>query len=387
MTLSPRVVRALLLFFWATSLLFINPLGIGAHALPTPPVTPPTLFLDPNSIRFSQGTVGHAPQLWESIRNRGFSKQEPINVVRYPDGRLVSLDNKRVNICQQLGERPFARVFESTDSASKGMIKSYGNNLRREFPLPANPTMADLVAQRIAVNNHLHPSEVVSPDGRLSPPVEIDRPSTTCSAPPRPPHPGARGGFVINPLADLNFTRCANIQAAKSITTGALVVAPGMILLDKTVGTVMDNAGFDPLAQAVTFDMLSVPAAEGLLRLTLRPERALVGAAGGASTSAATIAGGGLAAFGVYTHLTLSYTDSLQDSMTGQVKIGDYAQAAETAQTLLDFTDYGGLGAIGYGLQDYAEAAINGPVSPWIPGGAAVNVMARAGSYLCDLFR
>jgi hypothetical protein len=75
-----------------------------AEETPVPPPRPVEM-VDPNTLRFSQTTAGgggRTPALRQSMAENGW-QGDPVDVVKTPSGNLVTIDNTRVALAQELG--------------------------------------------------------------------------------------------------------------------------------------------------------------------------------------------------------------------------------------------------------------------------------------------
>lgn len=71
--------------------------------------------LDPRQVRFSQNSVGGVEEIAQSMRAHGW-QGPPIDVVRLPDGTLVSVDNTRLLAAHRAGIEVRAVVHEAGDA-------------------------------------------------------------------------------------------------------------------------------------------------------------------------------------------------------------------------------------------------------------------------------
>ena len=96
-------------------------------------------ILNPNEIRFSQGSVGSADEIIESMGAIGW-QGEPIDVVKMPDGKLTSVDNTRVASARQAGIDVHANIHGYNDlltpeqmsrfATKKGIPTTWGEAIR-----------------------------------------------------------------------------------------------------------------------------------------------------------------------------------------------------------------------------------------------------------------
>lgn len=155
------------------------------------------LWVNPHELFFSQSSVGEGvEELVLSMAQGGYDRQHPVNVVLYPDGRMVTFDNRRVLAARRAGLKVYARVHKFDAPAYKAIRC---NPLIREpirfcdgtvKALPAKPTWADTVEMRLLggarFNGGYAPEVGFFPPGRLCEPVvrasPLDtRPTETCS--------------------------------------------------------------------------------------------------------------------------------------------------------------------------------------------------------------
>tara|TARA_B100001094_G_scaffold180583_1_gene174933 strand:- start:217 stop:714 length:498 start_codon:yes stop_codon:yes gene_type:complete len=84
--------------------------------------------IDPHVIKFSQNSVkgDEVAKLSESMKTRGWPDTEPaIDVVKFPDGTLVTLDNKRVLAASRAGIDAKVRVRSANEGLSPEMAERF----------------------------------------------------------------------------------------------------------------------------------------------------------------------------------------------------------------------------------------------------------------------
>jgi RHS repeat-associated protein len=88
------------------------------------------LRVDPNDLRFSQTTAGgngRAEAIRKSMQDNGWIGP-PVDVVRTENGRLVTIDNTRVAVAQELGITDIPATIHSLDDVlPEGMIGRFGD--------------------------------------------------------------------------------------------------------------------------------------------------------------------------------------------------------------------------------------------------------------------
>ncbi|SBV99370.1 hypothetical protein KL86CLO1_11185 [uncultured Eubacteriales bacterium] len=96
-------------------------------------------ILNPNEIRFSQGSVSGADAITANMGAIGW-QGEPIDVVKMPDGKLTSVDNTRVASAKQAGIDVHANIHGYNDlltpeqmsrfATKKGIPTTWGEAIR-----------------------------------------------------------------------------------------------------------------------------------------------------------------------------------------------------------------------------------------------------------------
>ncbi len=80
--------------------------------------------LDPRSIRYSQRTVSGVEELVKSMEKKGW-KGPPVDVVRMPDGTLVTVDNTRLLAATRTNTPVPAVVHEAGESLPAGQVERF----------------------------------------------------------------------------------------------------------------------------------------------------------------------------------------------------------------------------------------------------------------------
>ncbi|EJH7009841.1 ParB N-terminal domain-containing protein, partial [Salmonella enterica] len=80
--------------------------------------------LDPNDIRFSQSSVNGTADLTNSMKANGW-KGDPIDVIRMPDGKLITIDNTRVLAASRAGIKVEARVHDASEALPTEYIERF----------------------------------------------------------------------------------------------------------------------------------------------------------------------------------------------------------------------------------------------------------------------
>ncbi len=119
-----------------------------------PPVDPDVIMVDPKILRFSQNSAGgrgRATPLRESMSSNGWNG-DPVDVVITPEGYLVTIDNTRVAIAQELGISKIpVRIHNWSEGLPTSMTGRFGTaqtwgealihrTSRQKPPLPPSGT-------------------------------------------------------------------------------------------------------------------------------------------------------------------------------------------------------------------------------------------------------
>ncbi|EOI3549591.1 type IV secretion protein Rhs, partial [Cronobacter dublinensis] len=96
-------------------LTWVDPLGLCKADI---------LQLDPNDIRFSQTSVNGTADLTNSMKANGW-KGDPIDVIRMPDGKLITIDNTRVLAASRAGIKVEARVHDASEALPTEYIERF----------------------------------------------------------------------------------------------------------------------------------------------------------------------------------------------------------------------------------------------------------------------
>jgi len=87
-------------------------------------------WLSPDSIRFSQSSINGADDIVDSMQLNGW-QGPPIDVVKMPDGTLITLDNTRVFAAGEAGINVKANVHDAGDMISpergQAFVEQYGS--------------------------------------------------------------------------------------------------------------------------------------------------------------------------------------------------------------------------------------------------------------------
>ncbi|WP_326590486.1 RHS repeat-associated core domain-containing protein [Streptomyces sp. NBC_01294] len=117
-------------------------------------------------IRFSQKSVTNAKQTVDSIAEKGWAGA-PVDVVRMPDGKLTSIDNRRVLGAKKVGIDVQARVHDYNEPLPQEFLEIGRFNTKKASPLTWGEAVTARIEKQGAAYRNANPygSEITSWDG------------------------------------------------------------------------------------------------------------------------------------------------------------------------------------------------------------------------------